>query len=56
MEMDIFAWAAVALIGGPILAALAIPVVKWLFADSTRLLVILALFVAAWYFTAASPQ
>lgn len=47
--MDIFAWAAVALVAGPILAALAIPVFKWLFADSTRLLIVLALFAAVWY-------
>ena len=54
MKMDIFGWSAVALVVGPVLAALAIPVVKWLFADSTRLLVVLALFAAAWYFTADS--
>jgi len=36
---DVFTWGAVALILGPVLAGLAIPVFRWLFQDLTRLLI-----------------
>ena len=43
MQIDVWGWAAIALFLGPVLAALAIPVFRWLFEDARRLLFVVAL-------------
>jgi hypothetical protein len=43
MGLDVWSWAAIALFLGPVLAALAIPIFKWLFDDMRRLAVMVAL-------------
>lgn len=48
---DAFGWGAIALVVGPILAGLAIPVFKWMMDDLTRLLIpILLLGGAYWWY------
>lgn len=39
LGQDVWTWAAIALFLGPVLAALAIPILKWLFADLRRFLI-----------------
>jgi hypothetical protein len=39
--VDVFTWGAIALVVGPVLAGLSIPIFRWLFEDLTRLLVLL---------------
>lgn len=46
--MDVWGWAGIALFLGPVLAALAIPLLKWLF-DDPRRLILLVLVLGAVY-------
>lgn len=46
LGMDVFTWAAIALVLGPVLAGLAIPVLRWIFNDPRRLLLFVVVLAA----------
>jgi hypothetical protein len=50
IENDVWTWAAVALVAGPVLAGLAIPVMRWIFADGRRMALLLVLVATISYF------
>ena len=56
---DVYTWGAIAVIGGPIVAGLSIPVLQWAFLDFRRLAALIAVALLAVYlafFRGANPK
>ena len=56
LGMDVWTWAAIALFLGPVLAALAIPIFKWIFNDPRRLLLFTGVLGVLYYYWSAVPR
>lgn len=54
--MDVWTWAAIALFLGPVLAGLAVPILRWLFHDLRRVLLLaVVLGLSACYWKSQQP-